>query len=118
MKRIRLAVADDHRLFLEGIRVALESADDIEIVGEADSGSKLVTLVANTRPDHVLMDYAMPQLDGLACLRHRQRFPDLKVALLSPYRDPDVIEAALRRAASAYIVKPLNPTTSPRSSVR
>ena len=68
MKRIRLAVADDHRLFLEGIRVALGSADDIEIVGEADSGSKLVTLVANTRPDHVLMDYAMPQLDGLACL--------------------------------------------------
>jgi DNA-binding NarL/FixJ family response regulator len=110
MKRIRLAVADDHRLFLEGVRAALESAEDIEIVGEADSGNRLVGIVAGARPDLVLMDFAMPQLDGLACLDTiRKRHPEVKVALISAFREPDVIEAALRRGASAFIVKTINP---------
>ena len=110
MKRIRLVVADDHRLFLEGVRASLGAADDIEIVGEADSGSKLLSLVAHTRPDLVLMDFSMPQLDGLACLDTiRKRNPEVKVAILSAFREPDVIQAALRRGACAYILKTINP---------
>lgn len=110
MKRIRLVVADDHRLFLEGVRAALEEDEDIEIVGEADSGSKLLSLVAHSRPDLVLMDFSMPQLDGLACLDTiHSRHPDVKVAILSAFREPDVIQAALRRGACAYIVKTINP---------
>jgi two-component system, NarL family, response regulator LiaR len=110
MKRIRLVVADDHRLFLEGVRASLGSADDIEVVGEADSGSKLLSLVSHTRPDLVLMDFSMPQLDGLACLDTiRTRHPEVKVAILSAFREPDVIQAALRRGACAYIVKTINP---------
>jgi two-component system, NarL family, response regulator LiaR len=110
VKRIRLVVADDHRLFLEGVRAALEEAEDIEIVGEADSGSKLLSLVAHSRPDLVLMDFSMPQLDGLACLDTiHSRHPDVKVAILSAFREPDVIQAALRRGACAYIVKTINP---------
>lgn len=110
MKRIRLVVADDHRLFLEGVRAALEEDEDIEIVGEADSGSKLLSLVAHSRPDLVLMDFSMPQLDGLACLDTiHGRHPDVKVAILSAFREPDVIQAALRRGACAYIVKTINP---------
>ena len=110
MKRIRLVVADDHRLFLEGVRAYLGAADDIEIVGEADSGNKLLSLVAHTRPDLVLMDFSMPQLDGLACLDTlRKRNPEVKVAILSAFREPDVIQAALRRGACAYILKTINP---------
>ena len=110
MKRIRLVVADDHRLFLEGVRAALEEDEDLEIVGEADSGSKLLSLVAHSRPDLVLMDFSMPQLDGLACLDTiHSRHPDVKVAILSAFREPDVIQAALRRGACAYIVKTINP---------
>lgn len=110
MKRIRLVVADDHRLFLEGVRASLDEVEDIEIVGEADSGSKLVSLVAHSRPDLVLMDFSMPQLDGLACLDTiHSRHPDVKVAILSAFREPDVIQAALRRGACAYIVKTINP---------
>ena len=109
-KRIRIVVADDHRLFLEGVRAALEDADDIEILGEADSGTKLLSLVAQARPDLVLMDFSMPQLDGLACLDTiRKRYPDVKVALISGFRDTDVIEAALRRGACAFILKTINP---------
>ena len=110
MKRIRLVVADDHRLFLEGVRASLLEAEDIDVVGEADSGSKLLSLVAHSRPDLVLMDFSMPQLDGLACLDTiHSRHPEVKVAILSAFREPDVIQAALRRGACAYIVKTINP---------
>jgi len=110
VKRIRLVVADDHRLFLEGVRASLQVAEDIEVVGEADSGSKLLSLVAHAQPDLVLMDFSMPQLDGLACLDTIQsRHPEVKVAILSAFREPDVIQAALRRGACAYIVKTINP---------
>jgi DNA-binding NarL/FixJ family response regulator len=109
-KRIRIAVADDHQLFLDGVRAALEPANDIEIVGEADSGTKLLALVAHARPDLVLMDFSMPHLDGLACLDTiRKRHPDVKVALISGFRDSDVIEAALRRGACAFILKTISP---------
>jgi DNA-binding NarL/FixJ family response regulator len=110
VKRIRLVVADDHRLFLEGVRAYLGAAEDIEIVGEADSGNKLLSLVAHARPDLVLMDFSMPQLDGLACLDTlRKRNPEVKVAILSAFREPEVIQAALRRGACAYILKTINP---------
>jgi DNA-binding NarL/FixJ family response regulator len=110
VKRVRLVLADDHRLFLEGVRASLEDAEDIEVVGEADSGSKLLSLVAHSRPDLVLMDFSMPQLDGLACLDTiHSRHPEVKVAILSAFREPDVIQAALRRGACAYIVKTINP---------
>lgn len=109
-KRIRVAVADDHRLFLEGVREALEQAQDIEVVGEADSGTKLLSIVTLTRPDLVLMDFSMPELDGLACLDMlRKRHPEVKVALISAFRDSEVIEAALRRGASAFILKTIDP---------
>ena len=109
-KRTRIVVADDHRLFLDGVRAALEAATDIEIVAEADSGTKLLSLVTQTKPDLVLMDFSMPQLDGLAALDTlRKRHPEVKVALISAFRDSEVIEAALRRGACAFILKTINP---------
>lgn len=110
MRRVRIVVADDHPLFLQGIRTVLAAADDIEIVGEADSGPKVLSLVRSTQPDFVLMDYSMPQFDGLACLDTiRARHPDVKVAVISECQEPDVIEAALRRGACAFILKSINP---------
>jgi DNA-binding NarL/FixJ family response regulator len=110
MKRIRLVVADDHRLFLVALRTVLEPADDIEIVGEADSGDKLLSVVAKARPDLVLMDFSMPQLDGLACLDTiRMRHPDVKVAMISAFHDGEVVEASLRQGACAFILKSINP---------
>jgi DNA-binding NarL/FixJ family response regulator len=66
--------------------------------------------VRNAQPDFVLMDYTMPHFDGLACLDTlRARHPDVKVAVLSECQEPDVIEAALRRGACAFILKSINP---------
>jgi DNA-binding NarL/FixJ family response regulator len=105
----RVLIADDHPLVLAGIRRALGEVEDIEIVGEASVGSQVLPLVGRTDPDLVLLDIRMPQLDGLACLDLiRQRHPDVKVVVLSAYSDRDHIESALRRGASAYIVKSVN----------
>lgn len=110
MTRIRLVVADDHPLFLEGIRAVLDSAEDIEIVGTAESGTQVLSLIPKKRPNFVLLDYLMPHVDGLACLdRIRAHHPEVKVALISAFREPEVIEAALRRGASAFVLKSIDP---------
>jgi DNA-binding NarL/FixJ family response regulator len=111
---VRVLIADDHRLILDGIRRALQEADDIEIVGEAQSGTQVLPLVARTSPDLVLLDMRMPGMDGLTCLdRIKQRHPNVKVAMLSVSTDAELIRSAMKRGASAYIVKSVNPTDLP-----
>jgi DNA-binding NarL/FixJ family response regulator len=107
---IRVVVVDDHRLLLLAVRVAIESAEDIEVVGEADSGAKALSLIASERPDLVLMDVRMPQLDGLSCLDTiMSQHPGVKVAMMSGYHDTEMIEDALRRGACAFIQKSIKP---------
>jgi DNA-binding NarL/FixJ family response regulator len=107
---IRVLLADDHRLILDGIRAALAQADDIEVVGEARTGAQVLPLVNQTRPDVVLLDIRLPQVDGLAVLELlRRRHPEVKVVVLSVFSDPEHIQAALKRGASGYIVKSVNP---------
>lgn len=114
VKNIRVLVADDHRLILDAVRRSLASADDIEIVGEADSGSRVLPLVHQTDPDLVLLDLRMPGLDGLACLDAiRERHPRVKVVILSAFEDQEHVRAAFARGASAYIVKSVNPLDLP-----
>ena len=110
MASIRVVIADDHRLMLEAIKTALEPADDIEIVGEAMSGSQVLPLIAKTDPDLVVLDVRMPEMDGLACLdRIRQRYPRVRVVMLSAADDRQLIEAALNRGASAFVLKHIDP---------
>jgi DNA-binding NarL/FixJ family response regulator len=115
---IRVLLADDHRLILEGVRAALGAADDIEVVGEAREGSEVPPLVNQLNPDVVLLDIRLPKLDGLACLEIlRKRNPEVKVVVLSAFNDAEHIQAALRRGASGFIVKSINPVDLP-SAVR
>jgi DNA-binding NarL/FixJ family response regulator len=112
--KLRVLVADDHQLMLDGIRRALEPVEDLEIVGEAHSGSEVLPMIAQTDPDVVLLDMRMPGMDGLTCLeRIRKRYPKIKVVVLSVFREPEHIEAALKRGASGYIVKSVNPLDLP-----
>src|SRR5262245_54125827 len=108
--RLKLLIADDHQLMLEGIRLALADAPDIEIVGATSSGAQVVPLVRQTNPDVVLLDLRMPGMDGLRCLESlRQRHPEVKTVILSGTDDPDVIDAAFQRGAAAYILKRIDP---------
>ena len=106
---MKILLADDHELVLQGIRRTLEGVDDIEVVGEAHNGAQVLPLIGRTNPDLVLLDIRMPQLDGLSCLeRIRARYPDVKVVVLSASNDREQIDQALRRGASGYIVKSVN----------
>ena len=111
---IKVVIADDHRLIVEGIKRALEESRDFEVVGEASSGSQVLPLVARTSPDLVLLDLRMPGADGLTCLSQiRKRYPDIKVVVLSVSTDENLIQTILKRGASAYIVKSINPIDLP-----
>jgi len=111
---MKVLIADDHRLIVEGVRRALEEDGGFEIVGEADNGSQVLPLVSQTQPDVVVLDLHMPQVDGLICLDQiRKRFPATKVVILSVSTDEQLIEAVLQRGASAYIVKSVNPIDLP-----
>ena len=111
---MRVVIADDHRLMLEGIRRALEEDGTFEIVGETQDGTQVLSIVASTSPDLVLLDVRMPRMDGLACLDEiRKRYPELKVVMLSASTSPELIAAALRRGASAYLSKSVDPTDLP-----
>jgi DNA-binding NarL/FixJ family response regulator len=110
---MKLLIADD-RLTIEGIRRALEGAEGIEVVGETYSGSEVLALVERTKPDMLLLDLRMPGLDGFACLDSiARRHPRMKVVVLSALSDPDHIENALKRGASGYIVKSVDPLDLP-----
>jgi DNA-binding NarL/FixJ family response regulator len=111
---IKVLLADDHRLILAGIRRALEEVEDLEVVGEAESGSQVLPLIHQTDPDIVLLDLRLPDMSGLACLDSiRQRHPDVKVVILSAFNDAEHIQAAFQRGATAYIVKSVNPVDLP-----
>jgi DNA-binding NarL/FixJ family response regulator len=107
---VRVLIADDHRLMVEGTKQALQRAGGFEVVGEAVNGVQVLPLIRRLKPQLVLLDLRMPQMDGLTCLsKIRKEFPDVKVAILSVSQDPELIQTALKRGASAYIVKSIEP---------
>jgi two-component system, NarL family, response regulator LiaR len=111
---VRVLIADDHRLMLDGIRRALEDDGGFEIVAETMNGTQVLPLVSRTQPELVLLDVRMPNMDGLACLDEiRRRHPDVKVVMLSASTSQELVQTALRRGASAYIVKSIDPNDLP-----
>lgn len=111
---MKVLIADDHQLVLEGVRRTLERDEDIEVVGEATTGSQVLPFVRRTTPDVLLLDLRMPQMDGLACIEQvRKHCPKVKIVVLSAYTDGERIQAALSRGASGYIVKSVNPVDLP-----
>jgi DNA-binding NarL/FixJ family response regulator len=110
MGKLRALIVDDHQLMLDAVRLALSGRDDVEIVGEASGGTQVLPKIAATNPDVVLLDVHMPGMDGLQCLDLIQtRHPDVIVIMLSGADDPQVVEAALRRGASSFIMKQIDP---------
>jgi DNA-binding NarL/FixJ family response regulator len=114
MDALKLLLADDHPLVLQGLRRTFESDDDIEVVGEAHRCSEVLALIERRGPDVVLLDLHMPGNDGLACLAQiRERWPEIKVVILSACDERATIDAALRAGASSYIVKSVSPVDIP-----
>ncbi|MCL4394424.1 MAG: response regulator transcription factor [Chloroflexi bacterium] len=103
---IRVLVAEDHHLVRQGIRALLERASDIEIVGEACDGQEAVELAVRLKPDVILMDLAMPRLNGsLATERIRSLHLPSQVVILSMYSNVEWVREALRSGARGYLLK-------------
>jgi DNA-binding NarL/FixJ family response regulator len=106
VKPIRVILADDHTLVRAGIRALLETLPGVEVMGEASDGREVLNLVGRHQPDVVLMDIAMPGLNGLeAAARMAKEFPDVRVIILSMHHDEEYVWRALKAGATGYLLK-------------
>jgi DNA-binding NarL/FixJ family response regulator len=106
MKKIRVLLADDHKLVRAGIRSLLERLPELEVVAEASDGTEAIQLVEQYNPQVVLMDLSMPELNGLEATRHLTKtFPKVRVIVLSIYSDEEHVYQSLRAGAAGYLMK-------------
>jgi NarL family two-component system response regulator LiaR len=107
---IRVLIVDDHAVVRQGLRAFLELQDGIEPVGEAADGEEAVAAAERLRPDVVLMDLVMPQLDGVGAMRRlREIVPSARVIVLTSFLDEERLLPALRAGAAGYLLKNAQP---------
>jgi len=106
MTRIRILLAEDHTVLREGLSLVLEMQPDLQVVGEAGDGQEAVEKARALRPDLVLMDIAMPRLNGVEATRRIKRYcPETKVVALTQYQDREYVLPILQAGADGYILK-------------
>jgi DNA-binding NarL/FixJ family response regulator len=103
---IKIIIADDHDLFVEGLTELLSRQPDIELLGQARDGLQAVEQTSLLKPDIILMDVAMPRLNGIKASRQiKTKFPDVKILMLSMHNDRELITESLKAGAKGYILK-------------
>jgi DNA-binding NarL/FixJ family response regulator len=106
MERIKVVLADDHTVVRQGLRALLMAEPDMEIVGEAENGRQAIQMTKQHSPDVVVMDIAMPVLNGIESTRQIMRsVPECKVLILSSYSDDDYVRQVTEAGAVGYLVK-------------
>src|SRR5262252_267548 len=105
-KKIRILICDDHTLFVEGIKAMLRNESSLEIVGEARDGRQAVELVKELKPDLLLMDVSMPDMNGFdATQRVHELDPNIKVLILTMHDEEELVARCLEAGAAGYIIK-------------
>jgi NarL family two-component system response regulator YdfI len=103
---IRVMITDDHLIVREGLRLILETADDLEVVGEAVDGAECLRLVPELQPDVILMDLQMPRMDGITAIGHlRSEHPQIAIVILTTYNEDDLMIRGLQAGARGYLLK-------------
>jgi DNA-binding NarL/FixJ family response regulator len=106
MDIIKVVICEDHELFMKGVKHSLSHKKDIDFIGEAENGWKLMQLLKHVTPDVILLDINMPIMDGKATLSQiRKYYPDVKVIMLTMHDEPSTIVEMMRLGANAYLVK-------------
>ncbi|HEY4977726.1 MAG TPA: response regulator transcription factor [Candidatus Acidoferrum sp.] len=106
MRKIRILLADDHKLMRSGLRVLLEQQADLTVVAEASDGREAVALVASHKPDVLVMDIGMPNLNGIeAATQITQSHPEISIVMLSMHSDESYVLRALKAGAKGYLLK-------------
>ncbi len=104
--RIKILLAEDHKIVREGTRQLLEQSPDMEVVGEASDGIEAIQFAADLHPDIIVMDVRMPRLNGIEATRAiTARFPEIRVLILSAYDDDSYVFPLLEAGASGYLLK-------------
>ncbi|NNU85359.1 response regulator transcription factor [Geobacillus sp. BMUD] len=110
--KTRIAIIDDHQLFREGIKRILEFEGDFEVVAEGSDGSEALSIVETYRPDLVLMDINMPDINGVEATKQLiEAYPDTKVVVLSIHDDENYVMRALQTGATGYLLKEMDADT-------
>jgi two-component system response regulator NreC len=106
MKKVRLLVADDHKIFRQGIKKLLEEEADLQVVGEAADGREAVKKATELKPDLVLMDIAMANLNGLEATRQIKKvLPETKIIMVTMHKNEEYILQSFQAGASGFILK-------------
>lgn len=106
MEKIRILIVDDYLVVREGLRTMLSTDQSIEIVSEASDGAEAVAMVAEKKPNVVLMDIRMPNMDGIEATRHiKDKHPSISVIVLTMYHNDAYVIDAVRAGASGYLLK-------------
>jgi two-component system, NarL family, response regulator YdfI len=112
MSLIRVMITDDHLIIREGLRLILETADEIEVVGEAKDGAECLRLLPALKPHVILMDLQMPGMDGITAIEHLRRdHPEIAIVILTTYNEDDLMIRGLQLGACSYLLKDTNRET-------
>jgi two-component system, NarL family, response regulator LiaR len=105
-KTIRVVLIDDHRHIHEAVTLILTAAEDIELVGQGSNGEDALQLCEQLRPDLILMDVVMPYMNGIEATRQiRERYPAVKILVLSSFQDDESVRVMLESGAAGYVLK-------------
>jgi DNA-binding NarL/FixJ family response regulator len=103
---IKVIIADDHALFRTGVKTTLSMKKDIKMIGEADNGAQLLTLLKVLQPDVILLDIQMPIMDGITTLPEiKELYPDIRVIMLTMHNDHSMISKLMELGANSYLTK-------------
>lgn len=106
MDRLRILIAEDHETVRDGIKLIIESQDDMEVVGVAGDGREAIRLAEELKPDIVLMDVSMPELNGLlASAKLKRIMPDVKIVTLTRHTDEAYLQELMQAGVSGYVLK-------------
>src|SRR6478736_2799630 len=103
---IRIVIADDHQMFIDGLKLIIRSFENIEVVGEALSGTEILELLENITAEIAILDINMPGMDGIETAKEiRKKFPEVKVLIVSMYKQKEFISQLVAAGVSGYILK-------------
>jgi NarL family two-component system response regulator YdfI len=106
MNPIRVLITDDHLIVREGLRLILETAEGIEVVGEAVDGAECLQQVSELKPAVILMDLQMPRMDGITAIGHlRSEHPEIAIVILTTFNEDDLMMRGLQAGARGYLLK-------------
>ncbi len=107
---IKIAIADDHKIFRDGIKMALSPKQNLKMIWEAEDGKDLLHKITIKKPDVLLMDIRMPEIDGINAIELlRKEYEDLKIIVLTMYDDQQMISKMMEMGANAYLTKTTDP---------